>query len=311
MLIRGWWTASGAEELARESTAPSPSAQVEPPWRPLVRGVLRGVPTWTRPIRLRELRGWMNPAGAAVDIPRLAFDMFQIFEAVADAIGGYLGERPAISVRSAPFARLRPSVAGAWHRGRRLHGDVRSLNVWLSLSRCGDEAPRARSRPGGWTRSRSHRRLTRSCSTTTFSQATRARRWRSRHRATDFEWGDALLFDDLFLHRTASDPSMPKPRFAVELVLRSVRVPRSRWSTGLLTEGRRCGAPIVRHLPETRGTPRSPSESWLCEVWSDAPSPAASGGGGRLRNLRPRQHRLDFSQLQPDAEAPRTWRRSS
>ena len=25
-----------------------------------------------------------------------------------------------------------------------------------------------------------------------------------------------LLFDDLFLHRTASDPAMPKPRFAVE-----------------------------------------------------------------------------------------------
>ena len=27
---------------------------------------------------------------------------------------------------------------------------------------------------------------------------------------------DALLFDELFLHKTGSDPSMPKPRFAVE-----------------------------------------------------------------------------------------------
>ena len=31
-----------------------------------------------------------------------------------------------------------------------------------------------------------------------------------------FEPGDALFFDELFLHQTASDPSMPNPRFAVE-----------------------------------------------------------------------------------------------
>ncbi len=31
-----------------------------------------------------------------------------------------------------------------------------------------------------------------------------------------FEPGDALLFDELFLHKTGSDPSMPKPRFAIE-----------------------------------------------------------------------------------------------
>jgi hypothetical protein len=31
-----------------------------------------------------------------------------------------------------------------------------------------------------------------------------------------FEPGDALFFDELFLHQTGSDPSMPKPRYAVE-----------------------------------------------------------------------------------------------
>ena len=31
-----------------------------------------------------------------------------------------------------------------------------------------------------------------------------------------FEPGDALLFDELFLHQTGSDPQMPKPRYAVE-----------------------------------------------------------------------------------------------
>ena len=31
-----------------------------------------------------------------------------------------------------------------------------------------------------------------------------------------FEPGDVLLFDDKCLHQTASDPSMPNPRFAIE-----------------------------------------------------------------------------------------------
>jgi hypothetical protein len=31
-----------------------------------------------------------------------------------------------------------------------------------------------------------------------------------------FNPGDVLLFDELFLHKTASDPDMPSPRFAVE-----------------------------------------------------------------------------------------------
>jgi hypothetical protein len=28
--------------------------------------------------------------------------------------------------------------------------------------------------------------------------------------------GDALFFDELFLHKTGSDPDMPNPRFAIE-----------------------------------------------------------------------------------------------
>jgi hypothetical protein len=31
-----------------------------------------------------------------------------------------------------------------------------------------------------------------------------------------FEPGDALFFDEMCLHQTASDPSMPNPRFAIE-----------------------------------------------------------------------------------------------
>ena len=31
-----------------------------------------------------------------------------------------------------------------------------------------------------------------------------------------FEPGDAVFFDEMCLHQTASDPSMPNPRFAIE-----------------------------------------------------------------------------------------------
>ena len=31
-----------------------------------------------------------------------------------------------------------------------------------------------------------------------------------------FEPGDALFFDEMFLHQTGSDPSMRKPRYAIE-----------------------------------------------------------------------------------------------
>ncbi len=31
-----------------------------------------------------------------------------------------------------------------------------------------------------------------------------------------FEPGDVLFFDDLFLHKTAADPQMPNPRYAIE-----------------------------------------------------------------------------------------------
>ena len=41
-----------------------------------------------------------------------------------------------------------------------------------------------------------------------------------------FEPGDALFFDELFLHKTGSDPSMPKPALrGGELVLRRLGVP--------------------------------------------------------------------------------------
>ena len=57
-------------------------------------------------------------------------------------VGGYLGE-PAADLGAEDDAAQGRAVAspGAWHQDGAFMGDVRALNLWLSLSRCGDEAP--------------------------------------------------------------------------------------------------------------------------------------------------------------------------
>ena len=169
---------------------------------------------------LVSMRPWIQAGGGvlAADAPRLAFDMFESFRqaGLREAIGGYLGERPAVSVQKCTLRKAEPSVSGAWHQDGAFMGDVRSLNVWASLSHCGDEAPGLDLVP---------RRLDELVPTggdevmfdNQISQATAERAAGELGILRPiFEPGDVLLFDDLFLHRTGSDPEMPKPRFAIE-----------------------------------------------------------------------------------------------
>jgi hypothetical protein len=131
-------------------------------------------------------------------------------------VHGYLGERGAISAQKTTLRKADPSVPGAWHQDGKFLGDVHALNLWLSLSRCGDEAPGLDIVP---------RRLDQLVATDT--EGTQLRNQVSdeiAERAADgvgivrpiFEPGDALLFDELFLHKTGSEPAMPKPRYALE-----------------------------------------------------------------------------------------------
>ena len=46
-----------------------------------------------------------------------------------------------ISVQKCTLRRVDPDAGRGWHQDGAFMGDVRALNVWLSLSRCGDEAP--------------------------------------------------------------------------------------------------------------------------------------------------------------------------
>ena len=165
-------------------------------------------------------RDWIEAGGGvlAADSPTVLIDTLDALDRVdfPSVVHGYLGERGAISAQKTTLRKADPSVPGAWHQDGKFLGDVHALNLWLSLSRCGDEAPGLDIVP---------RRLDQLVATDT--EGTQLRNQVSdeiAQQAADgvgivrpiFEPGDALLFDELFLHKTGSEPEMPKPRYALE-----------------------------------------------------------------------------------------------
>jgi hypothetical protein len=165
-------------------------------------------------------REWIKDGGGvlAADSPLLNFQMLELFRdaGVSRIVDGYLGEPGLISMHKTTLRKASPSVPGAWHQDGTFMGDVRALNLWLSLSRCGDVAPGLDVVP---------RRLDGLVQTQTEEamleiQASQAKVEEAAGPAgiirPIFEPGDALFFDELFMHQTASDPSMPNPRFAIE-----------------------------------------------------------------------------------------------
>ncbi len=165
-------------------------------------------------------REWVEEGGGvlAADSPRMLFDMLDAFEqaGLRGVIEGYLGETPAISAQKCTLRKALPEVAGGWHQdGRFMGDDIRALNVWLSLSRCGDVAPSMDVVPtrlelvetGGEGAYldfiNSQENVEKAAGETGIVRPI-------------FNPGDALLFDELFMHQTGSDPSMPNPRYAIE-----------------------------------------------------------------------------------------------
>lgn len=165
-------------------------------------------------------RPWIKAGGGvlAVDSPLLSFEMLEMFAAsgLPELVGDYLGEPPMLSGQKTTLRKADPSVPGAWHQDGKFMGPVRALNLWLSLSRCGDESPGLDIVP---------RRLDEFVTTETDEAAfNHMISQRQAEQAAGeggivrpiFEPGDALFFDEMFLHKTGSEPSMPKPRFAIE-----------------------------------------------------------------------------------------------
>jgi hypothetical protein len=167
-------------------------------------------------------RNWNknNTAIWAADSPRVMFDHIDTLErlGVADVINEYLGERAAISMNKTVLRRVLPTRGGAdWHQdGAFLGADIRSLNVWLALTDCGVTAPGmdivARRLDGIVPTGGEGANFDWSVAPADAERAA----GEGGIVTPEFKAGDALLFDHLMLHRTASNDSMTDPRYAIE-----------------------------------------------------------------------------------------------
>jgi hypothetical protein len=169
---------------------------------------------------VRLLREWIKEGGGvlAVDSPRISFEMGEALgeAGLPELVEAYLGGPPLLSGDKTTLRKAEPSVSGAWHQDGKFMGQVRALNLWLSLSECGQDAPGLDVVP---------RRLGEHVPTNTddammlnqvSQRAAEAAAGELPIMRPIFQPGDALLFDELFLHKTASDTSMRRPRYALE-----------------------------------------------------------------------------------------------
>ena len=168
------------------------------------------------------MRGWIRDAQGvlAADSPR---GLFEFLETVYDLrlhelLHGFFGDRPVLSAEKCTLRRVDNSPQyPSWHQDGAFMGKgLRTVNIWFALSRCGRDAPGLDVIPV-----RLNQLLPTGGEGAIFdwsvSDQTIARElpgisiWRP-----EFEAGDALLFDDLCLHRTAVDSSMTQVRYAIE-----------------------------------------------------------------------------------------------
>jgi hypothetical protein len=168
-----------------------------------------------------ETRKFVREGGGVwtVESPRAMFDFLEVLErtGLRALIADYLGERPAMTLKKSTLRRTSPLPFADWHQDGAFLGEgIRTINLWLSLSHCGDDAPGLDLLP---------RRLDRIVET---GSGGAIFPWSVGPGTVEeaaegvpvlrplFEPGDALLFDELFLHRTATDETMTRDRYAIE-----------------------------------------------------------------------------------------------
>jgi hypothetical protein len=156
------------------------------------------------------------------DSPRMLFEVIEAFEelGLGSMIGEYLGERPAISAKKWTLRRVPVDSGSVWHQdGAFMGAALRTVNVWVALSDCGgDDSPA----PSLDVVPRRFDELvetgTHGAPFSTFVGVPVVEREAGELgiQRPRFAAGDALLFDDLFLHATGVSPGMTEERYAIE-----------------------------------------------------------------------------------------------
>lgn len=171
---------------------------------------------------LAQARDWVESAGGVwtADSPRMLFELIELMKSkgVAAAIADYFGEQPLLSVGKSTLRCVPHTIrATDWHQdGAFLGSNVRSVNLWLSLSDCGVDASGLDYLP---------KRMPRIVETGThgacFPWSVGPALVEQIAEGTSvvtpqFAPGDALLFDHYFLHRTGIPAGIVKDRYAIE-----------------------------------------------------------------------------------------------
>jgi hypothetical protein len=154
----------------------------------------------------------------AADSPRTMSDLVDAYEqaGLRDVVSSYLGDRPMLTVKKTTLRRIDAETDTPWwHQDGAFLGQLGALNIWLSLSHCGDDAPSldiAGRRfdyllPSGTEGAQFDWSIGQSVV--------------DRHAAGTivrprFAPGDALLFDEMLVHRTGVSPEMRSTRYAIE-----------------------------------------------------------------------------------------------
>lgn len=172
--------------------------------------------------KMAESRPWTWDCGAiwTANSPRNLAHLVDLFEStgIIDIIANYFGERPALSIGKSTLRRVPITTGTDWHQdGAFLGPTVRSVNLWLALSPCGQDAAGldiVGRRLPYVLQSGSHGAAFHwSCGPGMVEILARGG---APVVSPLFEPGDALLFDHLMLHRTGIRPGMTQERWALE-----------------------------------------------------------------------------------------------
>jgi hypothetical protein len=182
---------------------------------------------WYRPFEPRPdatviERRWVQEVGGMLmaDSPTVMCELLDVFagSGATAAITEYLGEPPALSFNKCVLRKLRES-APTWHQDGKFMGtQLRTVDVWLSLSDCGEGA----TAPGlDIVPKRFEEILETETHGATFPNS--IGQGLVDIVAADQPWmtprfapGDAILFDDRFVHRSGVGEGYTTERYAIE-----------------------------------------------------------------------------------------------
>lgn len=217
LVVRGLFTPdqakAGIEAIERADAARNSEGEHDPDWyRPV-----EGVSDKDRSLRRRVgSRGgtWLADSPAATALVLDELDRAGAIGAIAE----HFGERPWFSLQKSTLRRSAPVFDFAsWHQdGSFLGPTARAMNVWVALTPCGGGLPT----PSMEVIPRRVEEIL-PCDggmgTASISEDT-ARRGAEGTEAIvpGFEAGDAMIFDERFLHRTHLMPVMTETRYALE-----------------------------------------------------------------------------------------------